>query len=112
PTGQKPSLSGDSAARDYILAWHKRKPKPIVNKQPRTYIPFFRNLLFQARPNDFQQLETLIFDGGEEQKAARSGWVGIVGLSGMGKTRLAIEFAYRYLERFPAGVFWITVTGT
>lgn len=51
PTEQKPSLSGDSAARDCILAWHPERAAKLPNKRfrlsisdrPRDYIPFQRN---------------------------------------------------------------------
>jgi predicted ATPase/DNA-binding SARP family transcriptional activator len=35
----------------------------------------------------------------------------LVGLSGMGKTRLALEAARRQIDRFPDGVFWVPLAG-
>ena len=36
----------------------------------------------------------------------------MVGMGGIGKTQLGIEFAYRYQHRFPGGVFWMSAIGT
>jgi tetratricopeptide (TPR) repeat protein len=33
----------------------------------------------------------------------------IAGIGGIGKTRLAIEFVHRYRDRFPDGVFWLSM---
>ncbi len=122
PPEQKPSLSGDSAGHSCILASYperaaelrRTRTHRVVNERPNNYIPFPRNPLFQPRPGEFEQLETLLFGPGTEQQPARLGLVGVVGLGGVGKTQLAVELAYRCLDqqRFPAGTFWMPATGT
>ncbi len=115
PPDQQPSLEGGFAGRSCILASFpeiKKHGRPVANDRPRNYIPFPRNLQFQPRPGEFERLETVLFGPGTGPKPMRLGLVGVVGLGGVGKTQLAIELAYRFKDRFPAGVFWMPATGT
>jgi hypothetical protein len=120
PSEQRPSLSGDYAGRECILASYperaeqlRRRPsRPLDADRPRNYLPFPRNLLFQPRPGEFERLEHLLFGQGTPQRPLRIGLIGMIGMGGVGKTQLAVQLAYRYEQRFPAGVFWMTATGT
>ena len=29
------------------------------------------------------------------------------GMGGIGKTQLAVEYAYRYKEKYPGGIYWV-----
>ncbi len=83
----------------------------IPSKRPRNYIPFPRNPLFQPRSGEFERLERLLFGSETQQPSLRIGLIGMIGMGGVGKTQLAVQLAYRYEQRFPAGVFWMTATG-
>lgn len=119
PTKQKPSLSGDTAGRDCILACYpefanKLRDKgihPIAVKRPRTYISYPLDPLFQERPGEFDRLATLLFDAGSKHRSVRLGLVPVTGKGGVGKTKLAVELCYRYQNRFPGGIFWMNATG-
>ncbi|HEY0069707.1 MAG TPA: FxSxx-COOH system tetratricopeptide repeat protein [Chloroflexia bacterium] len=64
-------------------------------------VPHFSNPLFVGRTDYLEQLHKNLLDDGNPTALA--------GIGGIGKTQLAVEFAYRYQDRFPGGVFWITM---
>ena len=43
----------------------------------------------------------------KEREGIRGRWVALTGMGGVGKTRLALEFASRYGRYFDGGVFWL-----
>ncbi|PDW01465.1 hypothetical protein CJ255_18970, partial [Candidatus Viridilinea mediisalina] len=65
-----------------------------------------RNAQFVGREADFLALAALLKGG--QSVAVNQGQAAVAsGLGGIGKTQLAIEFAYRYGQYF-AGVFWLS----
>lgn len=64
-----------------------------------SHLPFARNPLFTGRVQALQQLASLF----QNENA-----LAITGLGGLGKTQLAVEFAHRYGDYFPGGVFWMS----
>jgi len=111
----KPALSGDDAGKDCVLATFAVSqsdpmlPKVMSADRPVNYLPFLPNPYFQPRPGEFDHLERLVF--GEDSQQPAPQLVGITGMGGVGKTQLAVEFAYRYQQRFPDGIFWTAATG-
>lgn len=63
-------------------------------------MPLHRNRLFRGRRPELEALA--------EALASPDATVVVSGPAGMGKTQLAAEFAHRYGQRFPGGVFWIS----
>ncbi len=98
---------------------------------PGSYLPFVRNALFTGREAALATLAERLTSptppdplppssGGEgegvaapaaggEGEVARGGVEVITGMGGVGKTQLAVEFAYRYGYRF-AGVHWLDLS--
>ena len=62
-----------------------------------------RNKFFCGRETELERLKRILNVSGEHQL------VGICGLGGCGKTTLASEFSWRSRNRYPGGVFWISV---
>ncbi len=122
PVTQNPSVAGDYAGKECILAQYAERAvelrrqhqhTPVVNERPQTYIPMPHKDTFQPRPGEFETLERLLFPPqSSNSSSSRVALVGVLGMGGIGKTQLAAEFAHRYKERFPAGVFWMPAIGT
>ena len=60
-----------------------------------------RNLLFTGRLELLKKIEGWITD--ENKKI-----VALCGLGGVGKTTLAIEVCWKWEDKFPSGIFWLT----
>ncbi|MDQ3007068.1 MAG: TIR domain-containing protein [Chloroflexota bacterium] len=81
-------------------------PPPVGDLPIGSYLPFPPNPLFEGRVNDLKKLaESLVSNSNTgmivNQKA-------ITGMGGLGKTQLAVEFAYRY-GRYYRGVHWLNL---
>jgi tetratricopeptide (TPR) repeat protein len=69
------------------------------------FVPFTRNPRFVGRSSQLDQLDMSLFAKDQPSRVA------ITGLGGVGKTQIALEFAYRTRERYPeSSIFWIPAT--
>ncbi len=115
PGEYKPVISyTNSSGQECVLVTYpelaRKSSRALVADCPTSYLPFMRNNLFQPRPGEFEDLEKMLLPSGTARQPVRVGLVGVTGMGGIGKTQLAIEFAYRYQERFPGGIFWMAAT--
>ena len=95
----------------YRLCWGitGSKPEEYLKKQQGgglpygSYIPFVRNGQFTGREGDLKALaDNLLGDHSTNTVISQA----VTGMGGIGKTQLAVEFAYRYGHRF-RGVHWL-----
>ena len=69
---------------------------------PSKYIPFEQNGDFTGREQEMEALEQRLF----VERTCRK--IAVVGLGGIGKTQIALQFAYSVLEQHPdVSVFWV-----
>jgi DNA polymerase III delta prime subunit len=81
----------------------RRKRVEPVSRHLSSLFPYARNSRFIGRQNELRRLKEYLLRRGEHQRRAA-----LYGLSGVGKTQLAIEFAYIYREEYPThAVLWL-----
>jgi hypothetical protein len=86
-----------------VLGLLQRRDAPIMGPQL-SYrdLPHDRNTQFHFREDVLTRLRTFFAPGQRQSLKSAS----ICGLGGIGKTQLALEFAYRHIDAYDA-IFWI-----
>ena len=81
---------------------------PPVGQLPvGSLMPFLPDPNFVGREEELKLLYKEL-EAGDNVSLAQT--VAVTGMCGIGKTRLAVEFVYRYGRRFSGGVFWLNVS--
>ena len=109
---QLKSEKGEGLTWDVIVGaqvtWPSANELAEPGQLPQNAImPYQRNRDFVGRHHILLHLATLFLPHSSEQGTFTRA-VAISGLGGLGKTQLAVEFAYRYGRYFPGGVFWVS----
>lgn len=73
------------------------QPSVYTQAQPLWNVPYKRNPFFTGREHVLERLTTMLNTG---KTTAMAQPLAISGLGGIGKTQLAIEYAYRYREQY------------
>jgi tetratricopeptide (TPR) repeat protein len=109
--GKVDVLEKDSAAKDVLSVSADKSAASQYNPENRAfYVPFRpKGEQVVGREDALQRVyETL--RSGRRTNIGQA--VSFQGLGGLGKTQLAVEYAYRYgnnLEEYPNGVIWLTI---
>jgi len=69
-------------------------------------IPFSRNSTFIGREDLLIEIHEKLFQNDGQNKSN----IYLTGIPGVGKTKIAYEYAYRYLDYYTDGIFWINST--
>ncbi len=84
--------------------FNPNEPSPPGPLPPQAILPYRRNHAFVGREKALQKIASILLQ--TEQSAPPV--VAISGMGGLGKTQLAVEFAYRYGRYYPGGVYWLS----
>ena len=88
-------------------AEHPKPPAKHPAEARLPHVPFLRNPSFVGREDDLAKLHALLQKGGPVGVRPAA----LTGMGGIGKTQLAVEYAYRYAEAYPGGVYWLNAAG-
>ncbi len=80
-------------------------PDPTLALPPDSYMPYRPNPDFVGREKELRQLASLL---AAPAVAVVSQVAAATGMGGIGKSQLAVEYAYRYGPYYPGGVFWLS----
>lgn len=93
-------IEGEEIKRPHL------EPAPPGDLPVGSYLPFPRNPIFTGRESDLELLSKSLI--GKNAKSTTIVNQAVIGMGGVGKTQLAIEFAYRY-GRYFRGVHWLNL---
>ena len=77
-------------------------PKP---SQPLFYLPHSRNRQLRDYDGYVRQIQKEL--GASAQVAVKQADLALSGQGGLGKTAMAVAYAYEYADHYPGGVFWV-----
>ena len=98
------NVGGDIVGRDKITVnIINRYQRHHAEPQPKFLVPYPRNSNFVGRDDDLRILHAQL----QEAKTAPVRPVMLTGLGGVGKSQLAVEYAYRFRIDFPGVIYWL-----
>lgn len=94
-----------TSADQFALLPLDRVPDPTAPARV-SRIPHSHNPMFVGRQEELREI-AFVFKGESREYGGSIPTVVLSGIGGAGKTQLASEFAHRYGQFFPGGVFWL-----
>ena len=70
-------------------------------------MPFLRHPGFVGRKDDLAKIHALFQRG--PKAAVRP--VSVAAMGGIGKTQMAVEYAYQHRDDYPGGIYWVNAAG-
>jgi tetratricopeptide (TPR) repeat protein/transcriptional regulator with XRE-family HTH domain len=94
------------ATHEEVASADNSAPGPVIQHVQRWNIPYHRNSFFTGREEILLHLYTIL---NTSNTAALTQTQAISGLGGIGKTQIAVEYAYRFREHYSA-VLWVSAS--
>jgi len=81
---------------------------PVRPLPPGSRMPQAPNPLFVGRENEMRDLNRMLTPGSGALVGVHAA---VIGMGGVGKTQLAVEYAHRYGHLYQGGIFWLNFAG-